>query len=207
MKIITLTGSSASGKDLILKEVLKSNERIIPIVSTTTRPMREGEVEGKDYNFVSLEEFQELYSNNELIEFREYSTVEGMWYYGISKNSMDLESDNTYIVILDVAGVARLKNYIYESEHSDNVEICSLYVQCRGQERLIRSLSREGLLNDYQAAEICRRYLADMQEVEVYKNEFDIVLKNETEEDLRRNVEIIGNMVTKKNKNKKCKEI
>ena len=68
MKIITLTGASASGKDLLLKEVVKDNGNIKPIVSVTTRPKREGEEDGVDYKFISFEEFKELFENDELID-------------------------------------------------------------------------------------------------------------------------------------------
>ena len=63
MKIITLTGASASGKDLLLNEIVKDNENIKPIISVTTRPKREGEQDGVDYKYISFEEFKELFEN------------------------------------------------------------------------------------------------------------------------------------------------
>lgn len=196
MKIITLTGSSASGKDFLLNEILKDNKGVKPVVSVTTRPKRDGEVDGVDYKFVSIEEFSNLLSNEEMIEFREYNTVEGVWYYGIPKDSIEVDSDNTYVVILDVGGVIQLRNYLETMKSEDNnIEIHSIFVSCRGQERMLRSLDREGYLNDYQVAELCRRYLADLQEVETYRDMFDITLKNETSEDLKRNILMISQMI------------
>lgn len=50
-----LIGMSASGKDAILRELV-ANHGFREIVTTTTRPMRKGEVNGKDYNFISRKE-------------------------------------------------------------------------------------------------------------------------------------------------------
>ena len=50
--LLILAGKSASGKDTLLNELIK-NQNFNPLVSTTTRPMREGENEGKEYFFVS----------------------------------------------------------------------------------------------------------------------------------------------------------
>lgn len=52
-----LIGMSASGKDAILRELV-ANHGFREIVTTTTRPMRKGEVNGKDYNFISRKEFE-----------------------------------------------------------------------------------------------------------------------------------------------------
>ena len=71
MKLITLIGTSACGKDSLLNKVLESNKNIKPIISVTTRPKREGETDGVEYKFITLEELTELYNNEELIEIRE----------------------------------------------------------------------------------------------------------------------------------------
>lgn len=56
-KIIVLMGEAGSGKDRVMHEVLKARPDIVEIVNTTTRPIREGEVDGVNYHFVSVEEF------------------------------------------------------------------------------------------------------------------------------------------------------
>lgn len=193
MKLITLTGASASGKDSLLNKVLKSNKKIKPIISVTTRPKREGETDGVEYKFITLDELTELYNNNELIEMREYHTENGVWYYGITKDSMDENSDDVYLVIADVHGVQQLRQYLNSLE-SENIEVESIFVNCNGRERLLRSLARETNLNDYQIAEICRRYLDDQRNVAAYKDAFDIILRNESPQDLDRCVLIINSL-------------
>ena len=102
MKLITLTGASACGKDSLLNKVLESNKNIKPIISVTTRPKREGEKDGVEYKFISLEELKELYNNEELIEIREYNTEHGVWYYGITKDSIDIDSDDNIWIGTDL---------------------------------------------------------------------------------------------------------
>lgn len=186
MKIITLTGASASGKDFLLKEILRENEHVKPIISITTRPKRDGEEDGVEYNFITLEEFEDVYRNDGLIEIRQYNTVDGVWYYGVTKSSIDVHSDDIYIVILDVQGVYQLREYLHTVETDKPIEMHSLFINCRGQERLARSLFREPNLSDSQVAEICRRYLDDQMQVVIYRDLFDIVLKNEGIEDVER---------------------
>ncbi len=195
MKIITLTGASASGKDRLLKELIENNEKIKPVISVTTRPPREGEEDGVQYKFIKIEELQKLFDNEEIIEYREYETVEGYWYYAITKDSIDVNSDNVYVVILDVHGVTQLRQYLDRLESDIPVEIQSIFLNCNGQERLTRSLKRSELFTDSEVAEMCRRYLDDQYQVIIYRDAFDLILRNETEEDLRRCIKVIGGLI------------
>lgn len=198
MKLITLTGTSACGKDSLLNKVLESNKNIKPIISVTTRPKREGETDGVEYKFITLEELTELYNNEELIEIREYNTKHGMWYYGITKDSIDVDSDDIYIVIVDVQGVVQLRQYL-NSLKSDNIKVESVFINCSGKERMFRSLTREQNLNDEQIAEICRRYLDDQANIGAYKEAFDIILRNELPQDIDRCVSIINSLAQVEN--------
>lgn len=69
-----LIGMSASGKDAILRELV-ANHGFREIVTTTTRPMRKGEVNGKDYNFISRKEFEKGISEGRFFEYRSYNTI------------------------------------------------------------------------------------------------------------------------------------
>ena len=65
-KIIVLSAKSASGKDTIMKQLV-AEEGFLPCVSHTTRPMREGEAEGREYYFVDQQDFIARKSNNEFV--------------------------------------------------------------------------------------------------------------------------------------------
>ena len=71
--MITLyIGKSAAGKDAYYKRQVAMG--LEPIISYTTRPMRDGEVQDVDYHFVSVEKFKELIKNDMLSEYRKYDT-------------------------------------------------------------------------------------------------------------------------------------
>lgn len=111
-KIVVLYGKSASGKDTILQELLTKGFQ--PIISHTTRPMREGEVDGKDYHFISIKEFLKELGKDNFIETRSYDTLlmdmKETWHYGVHKDSIK-ESDKDYITILDMEGLEQFIKY------------------------------------------------------------------------------------------------
>ena len=116
-KIVVLYGKSASGKDTILQELLTKGFQ--PIISHTTRPMREGGVDGKDYHFISTKEFLKELGKDNFIETRSYDTllngVKETWHYGVHKDSIK-ESDKDYITILDMGGLKEFIEYFGRDE-------------------------------------------------------------------------------------------
>lgn len=107
-KIIILCGKSASGKGLIEDKLVKNNYK--RIITNTTRPMREKEREGVDYNFLTNEQFMELVHNGQMIEWRKYNTEFGVWYYGSSANNIDLNIHD-YVITLTLDGAEAFINY------------------------------------------------------------------------------------------------
>lgn len=89
--MIILCGASASGKSEICKS-LCYNFGYVKFVTTTTRAKRVGELDGVDYNFISLEEFENKINNNEFIEYVRYNDN----YYGTEKKSI---GDNVVLII------------------------------------------------------------------------------------------------------------
>ena len=81
-KIFCVMGKSATGKDTIYQNLLNESKlelkRIIPY---TTRPIREGEVEGREYHFCTEEDVQRLDREGRIVELRAYNTVYGIWKY------------------------------------------------------------------------------------------------------------------------------
>jgi len=97
MKIVLL-GKGASGKDYLRKRFIEKGAKYG--VSCTSRQPREGEVDGKDYFFISREEFEQKIANNEFVEYQEFNG----WYYGMT-NEVFEECD---AMILNVEGLALL---------------------------------------------------------------------------------------------------
>ena len=66
--VLVLSSPSGAGKSTLAKHLLKSDDDIQMSVSVTTRAPRPGEVDGKDYHFISLEKFNTMAANDELLE-------------------------------------------------------------------------------------------------------------------------------------------
>lgn len=111
--IAILCGKTASGKDTLMRELVSGGE-FEPIISLTSRPMRDGEKEGREYYFVSREEFERRIKDNEMLEYRSYETeVDGkpeVWYYGLPKQNLDMSKN--YVVILDLEGAEAVQKNI-----------------------------------------------------------------------------------------------
>lgn len=186
-KVITLTGMSASGKDAILKGVINRSS-IKPVISTTSRPIRNGETNGIEYHFVSKEQAEKKLYNHEFIEVREYYVANGdRWLYGITKDSIDIDSNDTYIAIVDYDGLKQLNKYL----DRNNVEHYSYYLNVNYQDLLLRSLQREGNMCDLQVEEVVRRFKDDLENVQPAKFYVDKVLDNNTIEELNDNIQSI----------------
>jgi len=189
LKIIVLVAKSSAGKDNILNKVVELNPKVKTIVSYTSRPIRQGEIDGITYHYISNEKVNNMLANQEFIENRIYNTVNGKWVYGVGKSSFDLYSKNTYIVILDLQGLKQLENYLNENNKLDC--LISIYIKASGQTRLLRSLQREGQLSDNQCKEICRRFISDEEDMEYAEGYCNITLVNEVEDDLNKCIEYV----------------
>src|SRR5436190_18391372 len=100
--LIIIAGGSGTGKTTI-ENLLVRDPNIVKLVSTTTRLMREGETEGKDYYFISPEKFQTELKQG---KFLEHVIYDGN-YYGIEGKSIDviLETQKKNgVIIVDIEG-------------------------------------------------------------------------------------------------------
>ena len=178
MRIYTLTGCSASGKDRILNTLNRECMGLTPIISTTSRPMRTNEIQGREYNFVTKEQAKIILKNNDFIESRQYNVANGdTWIYGITKDSIQLNSYHNYIVIIDYQGLLQLEDYLCNRGYTDS--LISIYIDCSYQTRLLRSLEREGKMSDEQIEEVIRRFEDDNKKVLPAKDYCNYVINNE----------------------------
>ena len=105
--IIVLVGKTASGKTTIANELCK-NHHYKRIITYTTRPMRENEIQDVDYHFISDEQFNKMVENNEFTEYKHYNTAHGVWSYGSVVTSEQEHSDDCYVIILTPQGLRDL---------------------------------------------------------------------------------------------------
>jgi guanylate kinase len=105
-QMVVISGPSGAGKSTICKRLLR-DPRIVFSVSATTRKMREGEVDGRDYHFLDRDEFRARVERGEFIEWAEvYGNL-----YGTLRKPMEeaLASGRTYLLEIDVQGALQLK--------------------------------------------------------------------------------------------------
>lgn len=113
-KAIIFSAPSGSGKTTIVRHLLRTCDYLDFSVSVTTRPRRnEREINGKDYYFLSLADFKQKITNNELVEWEE--VYDGN-YYGTLKSEIDrLWSIGKHVVFdVDVKGGLKLKQHFKE---------------------------------------------------------------------------------------------
>lgn len=116
--LIILTGPTAAGKDTVMKELLAKRQNLTRMVTTNSRPMRPGEVEGTDYYFVSRPDFEKLLSEDAFIEWVEYLGH----YKGGQKKHIEaaLASGKDVIWRIDVRGVKNIRPRIEEMMEDPN---------------------------------------------------------------------------------------
>ena len=188
-KLFIISGSTASSKDTTLNE-LSNREVIKTLLSTTTRPIRATEKQGREYNFITEEEF----NKKDFIEKRVYKVANGdTWYYGLSYDEIFKCHNNfgNYAVIVDVQGMRTIKEYVNRTFRG-SIEVITIMLKASYYTRINRYLNRDKVTDDM-VKEAIRRMNADMHEIEPFINEYDIVLRSE-DDDLERNIKIIKSL-------------
>lgn len=118
--MIVLLGESGAGKDRIKRELVKMHD-YHSIVTTTTRPPRPGEVDGRDYHFVDDTTFRACVDDEVFAEYDIFHTEHGDWYYGSSV--VDYEnSTNKDIIILTPKGYRDVLS-------NTNAHLISIYIK------------------------------------------------------------------------------
>ena len=134
--LIVYSGPSGVGKGTILKELLPIKSlKLCFSVSMTTRKPRPGEIDGKDYFFVSKKRFEQAIKNKELIEYAEYVGN----YYGTPKEYIEKKRNEGYNIILDIEtkGAKQIKKKFKE-------DVVSIYIVPPSIEELKRRLIERG---------------------------------------------------------------
>lgn len=158
-RIFYIMGKSSSGKDTIYSRLLHDGElELLHILLYTTRPIRQGEADGREYHFVDQNRFRQFKNEGKVIEYRTYETVHGPWtYFTADDGQVDLRTKN-YLAIGTLESYENMKRYYGEEN------VCPIYVEVEDGERLKRALAREELQEKPRYAEMCRRFLADTED-------------------------------------------
>lgn len=155
-KIYCICGKSSSGKDTVYKRLLADKELgLNQLVTYTTRPIREGEVNGREYFFIDEAEALRLHEEGKIVESRAYNTVFGIWKY-MTVDDGDMELDKkSYVVIGTLESYVQIRNYFGKEN------VIPVMIEVDDGERLERALKRERIQPNPKYDEMCRRFLAD----------------------------------------------
>lgn len=158
-KIFCVMGKSATGKDTIYQKLLHENKlnlkRIIPY---TTRPIREGEAEGREYHFCTEADVERLEREGRIVELRAYDTVYGIWkYFTVDDGNIRLEDEN-YLLIGTLEAYTKIRDYFGAKQ------VLPIYIEVEDGERLLRAITREKSQEVPKYEEMCRRFLADAKD-------------------------------------------
>ena len=153
-RIFCLVGKSCSGKDTLYARISERHPELLPVIPYTTRPRRTGEAEGQHYYFVTEEQMCQYEVRGQVIEKREYHTVQGLWTYFTLR--FPLDRDRILITTLEGAK-ALMDAYGPQTVHI-------LYLHVDDGVRLQRCIDREGGQEHPDYAEVCRRFLADQSD-------------------------------------------
>lgn len=156
--MIVIVGESASGKSTLARSIVDSSNDLKLVVTYTTRPPRDGEIDGIDYHFVSDECFMQMVKD---CKFVEYTTYRG-WHYGTAAS--DCLSEKS-VVVLNPTGLRAVKRIGYD--------VTSIYLNVDRRSRLIKMLDRGDNIE-----EAYRRSLSDEGQFAEIGRETTAVLDN-----------------------------
>jgi len=161
-QLIVISAPSGAGKTSVIKNVIKKlndeNKKSIFSVSHTTRPPRDGDIDGSDYFFVSNGIFDELYEAGNFIEIAEVHDYK----YGTSKDFIDKNINQGINVFLeiDVQGFQELR--------SKNVEFRSVFILPPSIEELRARIQKRGLDSKDVIEKRMKNALKELGEAEEY---------------------------------------
>ena len=182
--LVILSGVAGAGKDTVKQEIMKRMENVITLPSYTSREIRNTDVEGKTYHFVTKEQFEEMIKNDEFYEY----DVHHNNYYGTSRKLLNEKIKSGKIIIkdIDVNGTEHLQDLL-----KTNTKVVTIFLRVPKDELERRLKERTD-----SPAEI-RLRLSRFEYEESKINLYDYVLKND---DLEKTVKIVMTIIENEKK-------
>ena len=164
-KLFIVSAPSGAGKTSLVKALVESNPNVVVSVSHTTRKIRPGEMDGKDYFFTSIEDFQNMIEKNEFIEHAKVFDN----YYGTSQLLIDKQIAQGLNVILEIdwQGAAQVRERIND--------IQSIFILPPSKAELENRLRGRG----QDSEEIIARRMRDAENEMSHFEEFDYIILND----------------------------
>lgn len=159
-----ISAPSGAGKTSLVSQLIEQDDHIVVSVSCTTRPQREGEIDGRNYHFLSIEEFEAKIEQNDFLEHAKVFDN----YYGTSKTVVEAELAKGKDVILEIdwQGAKQVRELMPEAT--------SIFILPPSQEELKRRLTGRGTDSE---EVITKRLAGSINEMSHY-DEFDYIVIN-----------------------------
>ena len=179
--LVILSGVAGAGKDTIKKELIKRMENVESLPSYTSRPIREGDVEGGTYHFISREDFERMIENEEFYEY----DIHHNQYYGTSRKLLNEKIKSGKIIVkdIDVNGTEHLKELL-----GNDTKVVTIFLRVPKEELKHRLENRIDKPSPQEI--ILRLNRFDYEESRIHL--YDYVLKNN---DLEKTVQIIMTII------------
>ncbi len=167
-KVIVISAPSGSGKTTLIRYLMETMPVFEFSISATSRAPRQGEQHGKDYYFLSAEEFRKKIQNSEFVEWEE---VYPGRYYGTLKSELQRIRDNGKIALfdVDVVGGVNLKNKFGE-------QALSVFIKPPSLEILEQRLRIRGTDSEEEIQTRLKKAAFEL----TFESKFDIVIVNQT---------------------------
>lgn len=185
-KLVIFSAPSGAGKTTIVKKIVESDLRLEFSVSATSREMRKGEVEGKDYYFFTPDVFRQRIDENEFVEWEEVYTN---MYYGTLKSEIERikAKGNTILFEVDVEGGLSLKEIFKE-------KALSIFILPPSIDELERRLRKRATDTE----EVIKERVAKAKREIKYAGKFDVrVINNDLDEAVKEIYYIIKRFIEK----------
>jgi guanylate kinase len=162
---IVLSAPSGAGKTTIARALVRDSEDVVFSVSATTRPARDGEVDGVDYDFLSETVFRAMIEADEFVEWAE---VHGHL-YGTSRRALQaaLDEDRFLILDVDVQGAMQMRERV--------PDVVLVFVLPPSADALVERLAERGTEGEDTVAQRIENARAELEQA----SRFDYIVINE----------------------------
>jgi guanylate kinase len=163
-KVLVITGPSGAGKTTLANALMDTSKIFEKCITTTTRSPRQGEIDGKDYNFINVETFSDMLKKDCFFEWEEvYSGI----YYGSSYTELKKiwDSNKLPVLVTDVKGALKIKKIFEDKCYSVYLDVTFEQMEKRLRDRV-----------EQKEEEIIKRINRYKLE-DSMKQEFDLILE------------------------------
>lgn len=177
--LLVLAGPAGSGKSTLCDRLVLERPEFARVVTTTTRPPREGEIDGVHYHFFPPEEFRRRVSANEFLEWAQVHGDNDRRLYGTLKSSVlePLARGQNLVMSIDVQGVESFR-HVAQGDAALRRSLTTIFIRVE-RERLVARMRARAQDNEEEIARRMATAEAELREA----HKFDFIIDSHTRDD------------------------